>query len=183
MRLSRFSFIPILVLVFYSQIAVSSVGRDPAVYFFNETWGNFQEELVKAREEGKKGILLFFEIDICPFCHRMKRTVLNQPEVQDYFRENFLIFSVDVEGDVEIVDFDGKIINQNVFSEKVNRVRATPVFMFYDLEGKPVVRFTGPTSGVQEFMWLGEYFVGGHYKKLRFTKFKRQKKKAARQAK
>jgi thioredoxin-related protein len=132
MRLSRFSFISILALVFYSQIAVSSVGRDPAVYFFNETWGNFQEELVKAREEGKKGILLFFEIDICPFCHRMKRTVLNQPEVQEYFRENFLIFSVDVEGDVEMVDFDGKTINQNVFSEKVNRVRATPVFMFYD---------------------------------------------------
>ena len=183
MRTPRFLFIFILALAFCSQAAIASVGRDPSVYFFNETWGNFQEELVKAREEGKKGILLFFEIDICPFCHRMKRTVLNQPEVQEYYRKNFLIFSVDVEGDVEMVDFDGKTINQNVFSEKVNRVRATPVFMFYDLEGKPVVRYTGPTSGVQEFMWLGEYVVGGFYKKLRFTKYKRQKKKAARQAK
>ncbi len=182
MRRPHFSFLVFFILVLFSQTSIASIGRDPAVHFFNETWGNFQEELVKAREEGKKGILLFFEIDICPFCHRMKRTVLNQPEVQDYFRKNFLIFSVDVEGDVEMVDFDGKTIDQNVFSEKVNRVRATPVFMFYDLDGKPVVRYTGPTSGVQEFMWLGEYVVGEFYKKLRFTKYKRQKKKAARQA-
>ena len=183
MRTTRFSSVLFLALVLYGQAAIAAVGRDPYVHFFNETWGNFQEELVKAREEGKKGIMLFFEIDICPFCHRMKRTVLNQPEVQEYYRKNFLIFSVDVEGDVEMVDFNGQIILQKDFAEKVNRVRATPVIMFYDLEGKPVVRYTGPTSGVQEFMWLGEYYVGGHYKNLRFTKYKRQKKKAASQAK
>jgi thioredoxin-related protein len=183
MRTSRFSYVLYLFLIFYSQAPLAEVGRDPYVYFFNETWGNFQEELVKAREEGKKGILLFFEIDICPFCHRMKRTVLNQPEVQEYYRKNFLIFSVDVEGDVEMVDFNGKAMSQKYFSEKVNRVRATPVFLFYDLEGRPVVRYTGPTSGVQEFLWLGEYFVDGHYKDLHFTKYKRQKKETARQVK
>ncbi|MEE8379805.1 MAG: thioredoxin family protein [Gammaproteobacteria bacterium] len=112
MRRYHFSFLAFFILVLFSQASIASVGRDPSTHFFNETWGNFQEELVKAREEGKKGILLFFEIDIFPFCHRMNRTVLNQPEVQDYFRENFLIFGVDVEGDVEMVDFDGKTINQ-----------------------------------------------------------------------
>lgn len=162
---------------------MADVGRDPHVYFFNETWHDFEEELAKAKSEGKKGILIFFELDDCPFCLRMKRTVLNQPGVQDYFRNHFLSFRVDLEGDVEMVNFDGKTLSQKYFAEIINRVRATPVLMFYDLEGKPVVRYTGPTSGVQEFMWLGEYFVGGHYKNLRFTKYKRQMKKAARQNK
>lgn len=155
-------------------------GRDPYTYFFNETWNNFPEELAKARAEGKQGILLFFEMDECPFCHRMKTTVLNQPEVQEYFRKHFLNFSVDIEGDVEMTTFKGESMTQKDFSFKVNRVRATPVFAFYDLQGNQVVRYTGATSSIEEFMWLGEYMEKGLYKKMRFTKFKRQKLKAAR---
>ena len=161
----------------------AAAGRDPQTYFFNETWGNFAEELVKARAEGKKGILLFFELDECPFCHRMLTTVLNQPEVQEYFRKNFLNFDVDIEGDVEIKDFHGQPMLQKDFSFKVNRVRATPVFAFYDLTGKQVVRYTGATSSIEEFMWLGEFAAKGIYKEMRFTKYKREKLKAARQAK
>lgn len=178
MKVSRF-LIAVFLLSCISN-AYSAAGRDPYVFFFNETWGNFQEELAKAKEEGKKGVLLFFELDDCPWCHRMKQTVLNQPEVQEYYRKHFLNFSVDIEGDVEIVDFKGATHTQKEFAEKINRVRATPVFGFYDLEGNQVVRFTGATSSVEEFMWLGEFFIDGHYKNTNFTKYKREKKNAAR---
>lgn len=165
--------------VLYAGQTQAVGGRDPYTYFFNETWNNFPEELEKARAEGKQGILLFFEMDECPFCHRMKTTVLNQPEVQKYYRKHFLNFSVDIEGDVEITTFKGEQMPQKDFAFKVNRVRATPVFAFYDLEGNQVVRYTGATSSIEEFMWLGEYMEKGLYKKMRFTKFKRQKAKAA----
>lgn len=181
MRLSRIVWF-IALLAFFST-AHAAVGRDPYVHFFNETWGDFKEELAKAKEEGKKGIFLFFELDECPWCHRMKATILNQPEVQEYYREHFLNFSVDIEGDVEIVDFKGETYTQKEFSEKINRVRATPVMAFYDLEGNQVVRFTGAASQVEEFFWLAEYYLDGHYKNTNFTKYKREKKKAARQAK
>ena len=133
----------------------ASGGLDPYVYFFNETWGDFSEEIVKAKEEGKKGVLLFFEMDECPFCHRMKETVLN----------------------VEITDFEGGTISQKDFAFKVNRVRATPVFAFYDLSGKKVMRYTGATTGIEEFMWLGKFVAEGKYKEMRFAKYKRQMKK------
>jgi thioredoxin-related protein len=157
--------------------AVASAGRDPYVHFFNESWGDFSEELAKAKEQGKTGVLLFFEMDECPFCHRMKQTVLNQPEVQEYFRQHFLSFAVDIEGDVEITDFEGNHLTQKEFATKINRVRATPVFAFYDLEGQQVVRYTGATTGVEEFLWLGEFFVSGEYKNMKFTAYKRMKKK------
>ena len=165
--------------VLHSNFAMAAGGRDPYKYFFDETWGNFNEELQKARDSGKKAILIFFEMDECPFCHRMKETVLNQPEVQAYFREHFLNFSVDIEGDVEIKDFKGQPISQKDFAFKVNRVRATPVFGFYDLTGEQVVRFTGATSSVEEFLWLGQYFVDGIYKQMPFAKYKRERKQAA----
>jgi thioredoxin-related protein len=160
-----------------SSDAFAAVGRDPYTYFFHDTFGDFSEELARAKDEGKEGILVFFELDECPFCHRMKQTVLNQPEVQEYFRKHFLNFAVDIEGDVEITDFRGNARTQKEWSTKVNRVRATPVFAIYNLEGKQVVRYTGATTGIEEFMWLGEYYVSGEYKNMRFTKYKRMKKK------
>ncbi|MGB5733033.1 MAG: thioredoxin family protein, partial [Thiohalocapsa sp.] len=135
-----------------AQIIIAApVPRDPGTYFFDTTFGDFSEELATAREDGKAGILLMFEMDECPFCHRMKTTVLNQPEVQDYFKEHFLIFPVDVEGDVEVTDFQGNVAAQKDFALQQFRVRATPVFAFFDLDGNLVARYTGATGDSDEF--------------------------------
>lgn len=158
--------------------AVSAAPRDPQQYFFDQTLGDFQDELETARSEGKQGIMIFFEMDDCPFCHRMKETVLNQPDVQDYFKEHFLIFSVDIEGDVAITDFQGNSIKEKDFAFREHRVRATPVLMFFDLEGKQITRYTGATADKQEFMLLGRYVVEGIYKDMPFTKFKREQRQA-----
>ncbi len=148
--------------------------RNPYDHFFQPTFGDFQEELEEARADGRKAILIFFEMDECPFCHRMKQQVLNQPEVQDYFREHFAIFSVDVEGDIEITDFQGNTMRQSDFAFREFRVRATPVFQFFNLDGEPIVRFTGATRDVREFLQLGEFVAEGHHEQMNFTRFKRE---------
>ena len=150
--------------------------RDPESYFFNQTLGDFSEELAQAKEDSKKGILIMFEQDECPFCARMKATVLNQSEVQDFYQKYFSVFHVDIEGDIEIHDMAGNPIKEKDFAFKVNRVRATPVFIFYNLDGKPVTRFTGPTSGVEDFMLLGQYVVDDEYRKMSFTRYKQNTK-------
>ncbi len=158
----------------------AQTGRDPYTHFFDDTFGDFQEELQRAREEGKQGIFIFFEMDECPFCHYMKENVLNQPVVQEYYRKHFLNFAVDIEGDVEIVDFQGRPTTMKDFAFRQYRVRATPVLAFFDLDGKLVHRFTGRTKGVEEFLWLGEFVAEGHYRKMSFTRYKRMKRRAQR---
>lgn len=148
--------------------------RDPYSHFFNETFGDYSEELQTARDEGKKGVMIFFEMDECPFCHWMKKNVLNQPEVQAYFREHFLLFPIDIEGDIEITTFKGESMAQKDFAFKKHRVRATPVIAFFDLEGNAVHRHTGRTSSVGEFMMMGRYVAEGHYENTRFIRFKRE---------
>ena len=164
-------------LCFLSTAALAEV-RDPEEYFFDRTFGDFSEELTHAREQGKTGILLMFEMDECPFCHRMKTTVLNQSEIQDYFKEHFLIFPVDIEGDVEITDFSGNSVSQKDFALKQFRVRATPVFAFFNLDGMLVARYTGATRNADEFRWLGEYVVEAAYTKTSFTRYKRERAQA-----
>ncbi len=167
------------ILLMLSATALCAAPRDPAQYFFDTTFGDFAEELATARAEGKKGILLMFEMDECPFCHRMKTTVLNQPEVQDYFKEHFMIFPVDIEGDIEIHDFAGNAVSQKDFALKTHRVRATPVFAFFDLDGNLVARYTGATGDATEFIWLGEYVVQERYKDSTFPAYKRERQAAA----
>lgn len=145
---------------------------------FDETFGDFSEELKHAREQGKAGVFIFFEMDECPFCHRMKTTVLNQQPVIDYFKQHFLTFSVDIEGDVEITDFQGKPTTMKAFAFEQHRVRATPVLAFFDTSGKLVARYTGATADADEFLLLAEYVVSGAYKDMPFTRYKRDKRKA-----
>lgn len=143
--------------------------------FFDETFGDFTEDLETAKDEDKKALLIMFEMDECPFCHRMKTTVLNRSDVQAYFKEHFRVLSVDIEGDVEMTDFEGNTVKQKDFALKQYRVRATPVFQFIDLEGKPVknARLTGATRDAEEFLLLGRYVAEGKTQKP-FRIFKKE---------
>jgi thioredoxin-related protein len=80
---------------------------------------------------------------------------------------------------VEIADFQGQAMPMKDFAFKQYRVRATPVFQFFDLQGKPIkrARFTGATNDTGEFMLLGRYVVDEAYKENSFTRYKRDKRK------
>ncbi len=174
-RLLAFSF-AIVSVVFSTCVDAKEDPRDPYKFFFNETWGDLHDELNKAKASGKSGILVFFEMDECPFCHYMKTNVLNQPEVQEYYRKHFINIVIDIEGDVEMVNFAGQATKQKDFAFKEHRVRATPVIAFFDLNGKRVHRHIGKTNGVDEFMAMGSYVVDGAYKDMPFIRYKRSKK-------
>lgn len=166
----------LLTLIYTNSVAAEGV-RDPYTYFFNETFGDYSEELQNARDANKKGVMIFFEMDECPFCHWMKKNVLNRSEVQAYYRENFLMFPLDIEGDVQITDFGGNVMSQKDFAFKEFRVRATPMIAFFDLDGKLVHRHTGRTSDADEFMLMGRFVAEGKYNETKFARYKRAQKK------
>lgn len=164
----------LIALALLAQPALSEV-RDPQTYFFMSKLGDFKDELATARQEGKQGVLIMFEMADCPFCARMKGTILNQSEVQDWYRQHFLIYEMDVKGDTPMTDFQGQQTTEKAFS-LAHRARATPVFLFFDLNGEPITRFTGATQTADEFMLLGRYVVEGAYKTVPFNVYKRQTK-------
>ena len=159
--------------------SVNGAIRDPGEHFFHPSFGDLREELQTAKKSGKKAVLIMFDNHECPWCLKMKTSILNQSHVQDYFREHFQIIRVDTEGGNPIIDFSGKEMLEKDFTLTVNRVRATPVFIFFDLTGKKIVRYTGAVRNIEEFMWLGEFVVGGHYKSTRFSRYKRTRKAAS----
>ncbi len=151
--------------------------RDPMEYFFNQSFNNLEEELEIALEENKSGVFIMFSDKDCPWCLKMKTTIMNRVDVQDYYREHFRLLIIDIRGDTMMTDFEGNEIYEKDFAFKQHRVRATPVFMFFDTSGKKTMRLTGIVRDAEEFLWLAEYVVDGEYQKTNFTKYKRERAK------
>ncbi|WP_019556139.1 thioredoxin family protein [Thiomicrorhabdus arctica] len=168
------SFLPVL-------MGLSSPAWSAKDVFFDESFGNYQEELEVAKETGKKGIFMFFHMEECPFCHRMRSTIMTEPDVISLYKNNFLTFMFDIEGSQTVVDFDGTESTSKALAKNKYRVRATPVMMIFDTNGKPLVKYTGPTRTKEEFKWLAEYVLDGSYQTQSFTAYKRARKLAARE--
>lgn len=143
-------------------------------HFFQLTLGDLRSELQTARQEGRKGVLLIYEMEGCPFCTRMHKTVLREVAVQDWYRRHFAIFRIDIRGANPLVGFDGKEGTESTFAV-ATRVRATPTSVFYDLQGKEIVRFAGAPRDAREFMQLGEFVVSGAWRQAAFDVWKARK--------
>ena len=158
------------VLVTGVALAGEADTRDAREYFFEQTFGDLPEEMQAAREQGKIGMLLFFEAESCPYCQYMLRKIFNQKHVQDWYRERFVNIAVDIHGDVELKDFDGITLPSKVFSDH-RRVFLTPVMSFLDLNGIEIYRHLGMTKTPEDFLLLGEYIEGEHYFDTEFKVF------------
>ena len=149
--------------------------RDPSAYFFQDSFGDLAEEAETAEASGLFGVMIMFETADCPWCLRMKETVLNNIEVQRYYRRYFRVLVLNAEGDEPMSDFQGKEMTEKEFALEAHRVRATPLFAFFDTRGRLLLKYTGTTRNTQEFLWLGEFVVDGHYLNERFSQYKRRR--------
>ena len=159
--------------------SAASETRDPSEFFFQDSFNDLAEEAELAQEEGKIGVLVVFETDDCPWCDRMKETVLNQAQVQDYFRQHFRLIGLNTDGDAVVTGFDGIEVSETDFALRHNRIRATPAVLFFDTEGELLVRYTGTTRDPEEFLWLGEFVVKAHFEYERFSSYKRKRRAAS----
>ncbi|HKJ72049.1 MAG TPA: thioredoxin fold domain-containing protein [Gammaproteobacteria bacterium] len=140
----------------------SAERADPQDFYQVVAFGDFQGNLQQALDNGKKGILVYFHQDQCPFCHKMEQEVFTRPIVQDFFHKYFDVYKVNIKGNKDFVDVDGDSVSQVQFAVQ-NRARATPTLIIFGPGGKELVRFvTNPT--VDEMLAFGKYVVDGTYK-------------------
>ena len=148
--------------------------RDPREFFFTQSFGDFPEELAEAGKAGKIGLMLFFEQEGCSYCRAMMNKVLNQRQVQDWYRERFVAIAVDIRGAVELKDFDGVSLPSKAFAIQ-RRAVMTPVITFIDLDGSEIFRKWGMISTPEEFLLVGSYIEEKRYMDVSFDDYSRQK--------
>ncbi len=109
--------------------AALAVERDPDSHFFMPFLGDLRDELGEARTDGRQGLLVMYHFEECPSCQRMRREVLNRPEVQDWYRRTFRPIAIDIRGAQPITDLNGKTQSERAYGRAV-KIRGTPDVRF-----------------------------------------------------
>lgn len=132
-----------------------------AEYRVESLENDYQGEIEAAAEEGKR-LVLFFHQAGCPYCDKMRARVHPTPAVMDYYSQHFVMMESNIKGNLDVVTPEGDETNEVGFARKL-RVRATPVFVFYDSDGSQALRTTGYLDEKQ-FLLAGKYVVDGVHK-------------------
>jgi thioredoxin-related protein len=142
--------------------ASAAGSADPEAFYQIPAFGDFQANLQSALDAGKKGILIYFYQDQCPFCTKMQNEVFTQPIVHDFFHKYFDVYKVNIKGNKQFTDVDGDSMSQMKFAVQ-NRARATPTLIVFGEGGEELVRFISNPS-VAEFLAMGKFVVDGSYR-------------------
>jgi len=119
---------------------------------------DYQSE-IEALAGEKKFLVLFFNQAGCPYCDKMRARVHATPKVMKYYTKHFIMMESDIKGNLQVVMPDGTIGTERDFAKEL-RIRATPVFIFYDKDGNTALRTTGFLDS-HKFYLAGKYVVEG----------------------
>lgn len=164
-----------LLLSFLLLIALPAWGAEAWEAFFDPFLGDLRAELDEAKRSGRKGAVIMYHFEECPYCQRMKREVLSRPEVQEGYRSDFVRLAIDTRGAQPITGLDSRVLPENVFS-KEQKVRATPTFDFYGIDGERLYRHVGGLFDPAEFLLLGRYVASGAHRSLTFLEYRQKPK-------
>lgn len=163
-------------LFFFLVLSTAARAAEPWEGFFDPFLGDLKSEAADAAAAGKKGVLVMYHFEECPFCRRMKREVLLRPEVQQAFRRDFTVVAIDTRGAQPVTGMDGKVLPENQYARSLG-VRATPTFDFYAPDGERMYRQVGAIFDVAEFLLLERYVASGAYRSQTFAQFKDKEKR------
>lgn len=161
-----------LALALLAPMPASSAEQvEPEAFYNVVAFGDFQQNLQEALDKGKKGMLVYFYQDACPFCKKMEKEVFTRPIVHDFMHKYFDVYKVNIKGNKQFVDVDGDQLPQTDFAVQY-RARATPTLIIFGPEGEEAVRFvTNPTA--EEMLALGKFVVdGAHKEDMDFFEYK-----------
>ncbi len=128
--------------------------------WFKESFLEIQDDVDEAAEENKH-VLLFFQLNGCPYCDRMLRESFETEPLTGYIKQHFDTIAINVKGDREIAFNDELSVTEKELSKILN-VRATPAILFLNSENKTVVRVNGYRAP-ERFRHVLEYVSSKSY--------------------
>ncbi len=109
--------------------------------WFKQSFLDLQEDVREAAAENKR-VMLFFHQDGCPYCAKLLNENFSIKEIVDKTVNGFQVIAINIWGDNEVTDLDGKITTEKQLAAKL-KVMYTPTLLFLDETGRTVLRVNG----------------------------------------
>ena len=128
--------------------------------WFKESFLEIADDVDEATEAGKH-VLLFFQLNDCPYCDRMLTESFETEPMTSYIRKHFDTIAINVRGDREIAFNEEITVTEKQLAE-ILKVAATPAILFLDENNKPIHRANGYRAP-ERFRQILEYVATGSY--------------------
>lgn len=167
---------PLMILVFFlllPQIAATSEGppeqgkvsgTKETVYpdWFKESFLDIAADASDSAQSDKH-LMLFLEMNGCPYCYRMIEENFKHAPYTDFIKEHFDVVALNVRGDREVaLDADTTATEKEI--AEALKVRYTPTIIFLDSQNRPVARVNGYRN-VADFKQVLDYVQQKAYEK------------------
>ncbi len=130
-------------------------------------------ELLNQANASERDLLLFFETAHCPYCKRMRNTVLLDDDVISRLAGDFIAIAVDMQSHDDMIDAHGRATSMAAFSSRAQRVVRTPTMLFFDAEFNLLHRHSGLVATRDEMLRLLDFVDSRAYEIQSWQSFKR----------
>ena len=109
--------------------------------WFKQSFLNIKDDISDAKAAGKRLVVIFHQNN-CPYCNALVERNLAQKDIEDLMRKSFDVVAINMWGDQEVTDLEGKSMSEKDFAASL-RVQFTPTILFFDESGKTILRLNG----------------------------------------
>jgi len=109
--------------------------------WFKQSFLEIADDVDEANAEGKH-VMLFFDLDGCPYCDHMLEESFSTDPVSSYIQSNFDVIAVNIEGNHEIAFNEETVVTEKKLAGLL-KVRGTPVLMFLNENNEVIARVDG----------------------------------------
>jgi len=133
----------------------------PVPAWFKDSFLEIADDVDEASEAGKH-VLLFFELNGCPYCDAMLRESFETDPVSSYIQANFDVIAINIRGDREIAFNEEISVSEKKLGEML-KVYSTPAIVFLDENNNTITRVNGYRAP-QRFQQVLEYVATQAYR-------------------
>jgi len=109
--------------------------------WFKESFLDIKEDIQEATDAGKR-FVIFFHQDGCPYCNALVERNFSQKDIKKKAQKNFDIAAINMWGDRLVTHVDDKQYTEKAFAAEL-KVQFTPTVLFFNEQGKVVLRLNG----------------------------------------
>jgi thioredoxin-related protein len=120
---------------------IRGIGEYTIPSWFKTSFLDLKEDAAEAGSQGKR-LLVYFGQEGCPYCAALFNDNFSQKHIVEYARAHFEAIDINMWGDRPVTDFSGDTLSEKDFAAK-HKVWFTPTILFFDENGKQVVRING----------------------------------------
>ena len=130
--------------------------------WFRLSFLNLQDELHEITAFDKRGLIVYFGQEYCPYCKALLETNFGSRDIEHYTRSNFDVMAIDIHGQKKVTDLKGLEMTEKAFADR-EKVNLTPTLVFYDKDGIEALRLQGYYPPYK-FRAALEFVADGHYR-------------------